>query len=790
MVSALNRKLLRDLWHLRSQMISVALVVSCAAGVFMTMRGMYEALSFERAEYYQQYRFADVFAQMKRAPEPVAARLAAIPGVATLETGVALTLTLDVPGLAEPASAQLISIPERGRPRLNDLLLREGRHIEPGARDEVLVNEAFATANGLAPGATLGAVINGRWQKLHVVGIASSPEFIYVLRPASGLPDNKRYGILWMGRDAVAHAYDMVGAFNRISVALAQGASESGVIDGIDRELARYGTFGAYGRKDHLSDKVISDEINQDRIYGFVVSGIFLVVAAFLINIVLSRLVATQRDQIAVLKAFGYSDAIIGWHYLKLTLIAVILGVAGGVPVAYGVGSMLADIYRGFFHLPQLDWSFSLLALAIALMISLAAAAAGAWSAVVHAVRLPPAEAMRPEAPAQFRASALERIGFQRWLPMAGRMITRNIERRPWKAAASVTGIALALAILIAGRFGMDALDHIIDVQFRMAQREDVMIEFSNPLSASARYDVKTLPGVMQAEAFRFVPARLRFQHRVRRTGIIGLPPEGDLRAIIDLDYHRYAPPIEGMLISAKLAASLGVVPGDVVTVEVMEGKWPVRAVTIAGTLDDLVGVIVYMSLPNLSRLLDESGTYSGAFLTVDQSQRDALYAKLKQLPEVRATSVKAAMLSNFREVIARSLTVQTIMNVFFACVIAFGVVYNSMRIALSERGRELASLRVLGFTEREVATMLLGEQALLTVAAMPLGCVIGYGISWAVVTAVNAHQETFRLPLVLSSQTFAFAFMIVAAAAVLSGIVIWRRLHALDLVAVLKTRE
>lgn len=790
MVSALNRKLLRDLWHLRSQMISVALVVSCAAGVFMTMRGMYEALSFERAEYYQQYRFADVFAQMKRAPEPVAARLAAIPGVATLETGVSLILTLDVPGLAEPASAQLISIPERGRPRLNDLLLREGRYIEPGARDEVLVNEAFATANGLAPGATLGAVINGRWQKLHVVGIASSPEFIYVLRPASGLPDNKRYGILWMGRDAVAYAYDMVGAFNRISVALTQGASESEVIDGIDRALARYGTFGAYGRKDHLSDKVISDEINQDRIYGFVVSGIFLVVAAFLINIVLSRLVATQRDQIAVLKAFGYSDAIIGWHYLKLTLIAVILGVAGGVPVAYGVGSMLADIYRQFFHLPQLDWSFSLLALGIALVISLAAAAAGAWSAVVHAVRLPPAEAMRPEAPAQFRASALERIGFQRWLPMAGRMIARNIERRPWKAVASVTGIALALAILIAGRFGMDALDHIMDVQFRMAQREDVMIEFSNPLSASARYDVKTLPGVMQAEAFRFVPARLRFQHRVRRTGIIGLPPDGDLRAIIDLDYHRYAPPIEGMLISAKLAASLGVVPGDVVRVEVMEGKWPVRNVTVAGTLDDLVGVIVYMSLPNLSRLLDESGTYSGAFLTVDQSQRDALYAKLKQLPEVRATSVKAAMLSNFREVIARSLTVQTIMNVFFACVIAFGVVYNSMRIALSERGRELASLRVLGFTEREVATMLLGEQALLTVAAMPLGCVIGYGISWAVVTAVNAHQETFRLPLVLSSQTFAFAFMIVAAAAVLSGIVIWRRLQALDLVAVLKTRE
>lgn len=788
-ISALNLKLLRDLWHLRGQMIAVAAVVMCGVAVFLTMRGMYETLVRERADYYARNRFADVFANIKRAPQSYAERIAALPGVAAVETGISLEVTLDVPGLAEPATALLISVPEHGRPRLNDLLLRRGRYVEPGARDEVIVSEAFAKANKLQPGDRLSAVINGRWQRLRVVGIAISPEFIYVLRPASGLPDDKRYGIAWIGRESIAHAYDMDGAWNRLSVALAHGASEPEVIDGLDRLLARYGGLGAYGRSEQLSAKTISDEIQQDRIYGFILSGIFLGVAAFIINIALSRLVATQRDQIAVMKAFGYRNATVGWHYLKLALAAVLGGAIVGIPLAAWLGGGLADIYRDFFYLPQLHWTLSGEALLLSLGTSVAAAAVGAGAAVARAVRLPPAEAMRPEPPGRFRPTVIERLGFQRWLSMAERMIVRNLERRPWKALLSVLGISLAVAILVVGRFGIDALGYITDLQFRVAQREDVMIEFADPLSGRARYAAAHLPGVVQAEPFRYIPVKWRAGHRERRSGITGLPPDSDLRAVVGFDYRRVDLPPEGVVLSAKLAESLGVKPGDKVTVEVLEGERRVEDITVAALVDDVVGIGAYMALPALHRLLREGDSLSGALLSVDADKRAALYAYLKDLPAVRGVAVKDAMLASFRDVLAKSLTVQTVANIIFAVIIAFGVVYNSVRIALSERAHELASLRVLGFTRREIGVMLLGEQVLLTAAAIPVGFLIGYGICMALVAALNA-QETFRLPLVLSSRTYAFAFLVVAASAVLSGLSVWNKLRRLDLVAVLKSRE
>jgi putative ABC transport system permease protein len=789
-INALDRKLLRDLWHLRGQLLAVAAIVGCGIGIFLTMRGMYESLVYERADYYAQYRFADVFDNVKRAPESLTKRIAEIPGVAAVETGISLEVTLDVPGLKEPATGQLITIPQQGPALLNQVYIRRGRTISPNATDEVLVSEAFARANSLEPGSRLDAVINGHWQRLNVVGIAISPEFIYVLRPTSGLPDDRRFGILWMGRNAVEHAFDMAGAFNRVAVSLSSGASEADVISSLDQLLDRYGSLGAYGRVDHLSDKVISDEINQDRVYGFLVSGIFLAVAAFIINIVLTRLIATQRDQIGVLKAFGYGNKVVAWHYLKLVLVTLLIGTAMGIPVAYWMGNLLAGIYRDFFYFPRLEWSLSPVGLISATGVCFIAALGGAYSALARAANLPPAEAMLPEPPGRFRPTLIERAGFQGLLSVTTRMILRNLERRPLKALLSMFGIALAVAILVAGGYGMDALDRIIDIQFRAAQREDIMLEFANTLSSNARHAVRHLPGVVAVEPFRAAPVRLRFQHHVRRTAILGLSPEGDLRAIVGLDYARTALPSEGLLLSAKLAESLGVVPGDRLTVEILEGRRETSEVVVAGIVNDLVGISAYMTLPNLNRMLHEDATTSGAFVSVDPNLNATLYEELKRLPTVRGVSVKEAILANFKEVIARSMRVQTFMNIFFACIIAFGVVYNSVRIALSERGHELASLRVLGFTQREIAIILLGEQALITASAIPLGFVIGYGICAGVAAAINATQETFRMPLTLSTQTFAFSFVVVSIAAALSGLMIWGRLNRLDLVAVLKTRE
>ena len=786
-MTALSRKLVRDLIHLRGQMIAISVVVACGVAVFVTTRTAYDSLVISQATYYADYRFADVFATLKRAPEAVAARLAAIPGIGVVRTRIVFDVTLDVPGSAEPAMGRLLSVPERRVPMLNDLYLRRGRYVEPGRRDEVLVGEAFAAANHLDVGDRIGAVLNGRWQRLRIVGIVLCPEYVYEIRGSDIFPDNKRFGVLWMSRDAMGPAFDMDGAFNDVVMSLAPGAREADVIAQVDRILGRYGGLGAYGRRDQISHRFLSDEIAQNRISGVLLPAIFLGVAAFLINIVLSRLVGMQRDQIAVLKAFGYGHLAIALHYVQFALAAILTGAALGTAVGLWLGALVNRMYVQFYRFPILRYEAGPTVVLLAVAIAGGAGLLGALGAVRRALALPPAEAMRPESPPRFRAGLLDRIGLQA-LPLPVRMIARNLTRRPARAMLSMLGMAFAVAILIVGRYFVDAIEYIADVQFRLVQRDDVTVAFHDPLPLRARYDLNHLPGVLRAEPFRSVPVRLRFEHRSHLTALVGLESTTQLHQLIDRSLHTLEVPPNGVLLTTKLAEILGVARGDRLTIEVLEGERRVRAVPVVGLVDELVGLSAYMDLRALNRLMRDAGAASGAFLAVEPMAAADLYAELKHLPAVGGVAIRGVALQSFEATLARSMGIFTTVLIGFACVIAIAMVYNAMRVALSERGRELASLRVLGFTRREVAVMLLGEQGLLTLLAIPIGSVLGYQICAAV--ARQYQWELFRLPLVVSSQTYAFALLIVVTAAVASGLVVRRRLDQLDLVAVLKARE
>ena len=787
-MTTLNRKLLRDLWHLRGQVIAISLVVACGIAALVTTRTAYDSLLISQATYYADYRFADVFASLKRAPNALAARIGAIPGVGVVRPRIVFDVTLDVPGLAEPATGRLVSIPERRVPMLNDLYLRRGRYIEPGRRDEVIVGEAFATANHLDVGDRLGAVLNGRWQQLRIVGIALSPEYVYEISKSDIFPDNRRFGVLWVSGAAMGPAFNMDGAFNDVVLSLAPGAIEAEVIARLDRLLERYGGLGAYGRRDQISHRFLSDEIAQNRVSGTVVPAIFLGVAAFLLNIVLSRLVGMQRDQIAVLKAFGYDHLTVALHYLQFALVAVLLGALGGTGLGLWLGALINRMYVQFYRFPVLRYEPGIQVVALATAVAGGAALLGALGAVRRALALPPAEAMRPEPPERFRAGVLERSGLRRWLSSPARMIVRNILRRPTRAALSVLGMACAVGILIVGRYFVDAVRYLADVQFRIVQRDDVTVVFHDPLPARARYDLQHLPGVLGVEPFRAVPVRLRFAHRTRRVALMGLDPRSELHRMIGKDLQPLEVPPDGVLLTTKLAEILGVVRGDTLTVEVLEGERPVRLVPVAGVVDELIGLSAYMARASLSRLLREGGAVSGAFLAVDAAAAPDLYADLKRMPAVSAAAIREVALASFEATLARSLGIFTTVLVVFACVIAVAMVYNAARIALSERGRELASLRVLGFTRAEVAVLLFGEQAILTLLAIPLGYLLGYQ---ACALMAAAYQwELFRLPLVVQSDTYAFALLVVVLAAAGSGIVVRRRLDRLDLVEVLKTRE
>jgi putative ABC transport system permease protein len=788
MLPHLDRKLLRDLNRMKGQAVAVALVMACGLAMLTMARSLIHSLESTRREYYEAHRFAEIFAHLKRAPNSLAARLAAIPGVAAVQPAISAQVTLDIAGLDEPASGLVRSLPDFGEPELNRLYLRTGRWLTPGSRGELLVGEAFAEANRLQPGDTVAMLLNGRRETFRVAGIVLSPEFIFESRPGVVLPDNRTYGIFWMPYEEVAKAFDLHGAFNVVTLSLAPGAAERPVIAALDRLLEPYGGRGGYGRADHPSHIRVSDEIRvlQTLSVGFPV--VFLSVAAFMVNAVLSRLLALQREQIAILKAFGFANRAIVLHYLKFAFVmvvaAVVVGAAGGV----FLGSRLVNMYHLFFRFPDLQFRFDRPALLWAVAVAAGAATAGVFSAVRRAAKLPPAEAMRPEPPAHYRPALVERTGIARWLSHTFRIAVRNLERRPAQALFTVAGLALATGILIVPNCFRDSVRQILGFQWDIVQRDDLTVGLVEPAGVQVSHLFRQLPGVVNVEPFRNAAVRLRFGHRSRQLAIRGLPRDGRHLRVVNASYRSLPLPADGLLVSAKLAEVLGARVGDAVVIETLEGRRRTRTLPLVGLAEDLTGVSAYMDLRALNRFLEEGDIITGASFTVDGARCAEFLRALKDIPRVSWVAIKETLRENFATTTGRSITLIQTIYLVFATVVAFGVVYNNARISLAERARELATLRVVGFSQREVGAVLVTELVILALLAVPLGLLLGTGFATGIISMVNT--ETVRLPLALRPANYAFATLTVTVASTLSALVVLRRLRQLDLVATLKAPE
>ena len=786
----LDRKLMRDLSRSKGQIFSIAAVVACGVASVIAMRSTLDTMQRASERYYREARFPHVFATLQRAPERIALRISEIDGVAAIETRIAAKAVLHVPGLREAATGFFVSIPESGEPLLSKLYLRRGRLVAPGSTDEVLVNEHFAQANGLSPGDSIQAVLNGRWRELVITGVALSPEYVHDAIPASGLGmfgDSRHSGILWMRRDALGPVYDMDGAFNDVVLLLTSQASEDRVIAEVDRILKPYGGGHAYPRKDQLSANIVMGELEQLRVFGTAMPVIFLTVAVFLLNIVLSRLVTTQREQIATLKAFGYSNSAIALHFLGYPVVAVAGGSAMGIALGVWAGSAYTDVYVKFFRFPVFDHYVSPMLAVTAVAVSAVAAMMGALAGVRAAVALPPAEGMRPPAPAVFRKLLADRLGIGSFFSPAIRMIMRNVERRPIRTSTSVFGVALAAAILVVGTFAFDTANYLGDLQFTVVQREDVSVSFAKPRPARALHEIEHLEGIRRVEAYRMTPVRISSAYRSRQIPVTGLESGSTLRRLADSDGNTYAMPSTGIVLTTALARIIDVKRGDTVKLEILE-KDRERQVVVAGLVDELIGMSGYMEISELNRVIGEGRVINGVNISVDSANQPRLLDALGALPGVNGSATRLAMVQSFDEQIADALRLTVMIVVSLACVVALGVVYNGIRIALSERSRDLASLRVLGFTRREVASLLYGEQALINLAGTPLGLLLGLGLAYWIATGFKS--ELYRFPVVILPHTYLFSAGVIVVAAIAAGWMMRRRIYDLNLVAVLKTTE
>ncbi len=785
---AIDIKLWRELWAMRVQALAIAMVIVGGVGIFIMSLSTLHTLFETRETYYRNNHFADVFASLKRAPLAVVKRIEEIPGIDKVETRVVAYVNLDVEGFDDPVSGHLLSLPDNSRGLLNQVYQRRGRLFEPGRDNEVLLSEKFALAHNLQPGDKLHATINGRRKELTVVGYAFSPEYIYQIAPGAMFPDDHRYGVLWMARQPLAAAYDMDGAFNNVTLTLGKGTNERDVIDRLDEILKTYGGIGAYARVDQLSNRFLSEELKQQKTIATIFPIIFFGVAAFLLNVVITRLISLQREQIASLKAFGYSNFTVGMHYTKLVIMIVSIGVIIGIGVGVWMGKGLSNIYMDFYSLPYMIYVLKPQVIVAAALISMTAAIVGTLFAVFKAARLPPAQAMRPEPPPVYHTTLIEKLGLQRWFSQPTRMILRHIERHPLKSFLTTLGISMACGTMMMGGFQEGAIDQMVKVQFGMSHIGDLTAIYTEPASKRSLYSLRSLQGVEHVEAFREVPAKLQFEHRFYRTSVKGVDADGQLTRLLNTQLQRIDLPQDGVILTDYLAGLLHIKPGDMLSIEILEGNRPVVEVPVAGLAREYLGVNAYMQRTSLNRLLKEGDAISGAWLKVDQIYQKDIYASLKDMPKIAGVVEQKSAIKAFYETLAETVLFFTFISTLLGGSIAFGVIYNNMRIALSERNRELASLRVLGFHRGEVAYILLGELALLILVAIPLGYAFGYGLCSYL--ALKFESDLYRVPMVLGLDVYAFAAAVVIGSSIISAMMIWQNIARLDMVAVLKTKE
>lgn len=788
MVRALTRKLLRDLLEMKGQVLSIALVVACAVASWVSARGTWNALDASKAAYYERYRLADVFGTLERAPESLGDRIAAIPGIRTVHTRVVERATVPLDTMAEPAQGVVVSIPARGEPPLDALYLRSGRWPEPGRADEVLLGEAFAKAHGLGPGARLPVVLRGVRHDVRVVGVALSPEFVFALGPGQITFDERRFAVFWMERSALAAAVRMEGAFNDVLIGLQPGANADAVIVAVERLTEPYGKLSVVPRERHVSAKAVDGELSQLRAYATVTPIIFLGVAAFLLHLVLARLVDLQRTQVAVLKALGYTDLAIARHYLGFVAVIVAFGTVLGVPIASVVGHAWTRMYEPYFHFPVLEFSIDPKDIALAAASSLIAASLGASRALGGVVRLPPATAMMPAPPPSYRRGALtEILDLSRLIGPSGRMVLRDVFRRPLRVAFSALGIAAAIGIIVVGLFTRDAMGYYIDVQFALGWREDVSVTFRRPVARADLRVLSAMPGVQHVEGERTVPVRIHAGSRTRDVALVG-HGDGRLRRVVEWPSRIVPVEHDGVTLTRILAERLDVRPGDTVRLEVLEVPRRDVVVTVRGLADEPAGLFAHARLEAVSAWLHEAPSVTTAMLATDPTHDAELQRALKDVPNVASVAKTTWFLEQFEKQTADVMLVFTTVLTAFGAAIAVAVVYNNARIALSSHARELATLRVLGFTRREISTVLMGEMAIHVALGIPLGIAVARLFTFGVAKTIEPEQ--FRLEPYIASGTYAFAIAIVILASAISALVVRRGLDRLDLVAVLKTKE
>lgn len=788
---ALNRKLLRDLWRLRGQVLATALVIGAGIALYVMSAGMLASLTATRDGWYAGARFVDISAQARRVPLPLLEQLRAIPGVALAEGRITTLARVEVAGFDEPVNAMLHSLPEAGAAQLNAVQLVRGRMPEgPG---EILLSDGFARAHGLPGGGGeastqgIALIVQGARMEMRVTGTAIAPDHVMTIGPGNLTSDDLRFAVGWAPRHALEGPTDQVGAFSELMIRLAPDARPQAVMRAVDRLLAPYGGTSALARHELSSDRFIRGELDQLAVMARILPPIFLSVAAFLLWVMTGRLIATEREQIGLMKAFGYRGREIALHYAGVAGLAAVAGLLTGSLAGLLMGRGISAIYARFFAFPGLQFQLEPEVFAIAALIAAAAAAAGAAGPLRAAMRLAPAAAMQPPAPPAFRGRA-GRAGRSARLDAPGRMLLRRLLRWPERTFLGVTGLALATGLAVVASFSADAIDRMLDQSFNRASRQHVSVVFAEERGRDALAELAAIPGVRAVQPAHDAPALFVHGNRRWRDALVGIDPAADMVRLMDEDDRPVEVRPGGLVLSRALADKLGARPGSRVRIEVESGRRPVLDLEVRAIARTSYGTPAWLDIDTLDQVLGEGPRVTGAWLLIDPAQAGSIVRAIGERPMVAGVTLRTAVLGNLDAQMRENFGTFRLYSLAIAAVIVIGVAYNSGRLSFSEQVRDLATMRVLGYRTGEIGRVLIGEIIALSILALPFGLAFGMGLAWFV--SHSFSTDMFTIPYAVSGRTLALAALTTLSAAIVTAMLVHRRAARIDLVRVLKSRD
>lgn len=784
----LDRKILRELRQLRAQVLTIALLVICGLAMMISTRISYESLHESRATFYREYHFAEIFAEFHAAPYSLATRLRQIPGLRVLDERLVTEGLIEVHDLAEPAVGRILSLPADQQPRLNQIFIREGRLPREAQNTEVFLHEGFAEAHQLKIGDHITALVKGQRMRLLIVGIGLSPEYVYALHSGVPLPDDRHFAVLWLTEGALARLMRLQDSFNSLAVTLDGSRSAELVKQDLGEILRPYGNRGIHDRDRLPSHMFLEDELTEQRTLSIISPLIFLSIAVFLIHVIMSRLIHTHRPQIAALKALGYYDREIAWHYSKLIGVMMLFGTVPACGFGIWLGRVIVKLYQQFFRFPELMVVIDPGTLLLAFAIGIGSGVLGGLTAVRSILRLPPAEALKAPVPPAYHAIFLDSLGFKRQWHVTTRMTFRNLMLRPLRLGLTVLGMAAALAIMISSGSLKDMVDFLLNAQFQHIQHEDISITLQRPVSIHGLQEMMGLPGVLRVEGYRVSAIRLHYQHRQKETVLLGWPESSELRQRVNTNLEKVPLPAQGIFLSRFFQTDWHLAPGDIIEVEILEGAFPRRFMTIAGFSDDLMGTTVHMRLDDIWKILDEKPAYNMICLKVDPLRLAPLYYRLNQYPLVATISLREAMYKGFYESMGGLLEFSTGLLIFFAFIIAVGLIYNTVVMNFSERSHEMATLSVLGFDHIFLFLLLMDVVLIQVFLCLIPGAYLGYKITgWL---TGSMRTDTLSLPTLVRWPTYAIGITTMLLALLFSAWNLYRLIRNLSLTEALKSKD